>query len=174
MTGVQTCALPISALLALDAQVTLASAAQSRTMPLAEFITGNRQTLRKPAEILTSVQIPRHLEDAATVFVKLGARRYLVISIVMVAITLIADENAAIKEALICVGSCSAKAVRLTELESALAGQNIKGALSEVLRDSHLRPLSPIDDIRSTATYRNDAAKILLERGLRTCQEKLA
>ena len=164
----------VAALLALDAQVTLASAAQTRTMPLAEFITGNRQTLRSTAEILTCVQIPRRLEDAATVFLKLGARRYLVISIVMVAITLLADESGAIKEALICAGSCSAKAMRLTELENALAGHPISSALSEVLRDNHLRPLSPIDDIRSTATYRNDAAKILLKRGLRACADKLA
>ena len=164
----------VAALLALDARVMLASVAETRTMPLAEFITGNRQTLLTPGEILTSVQIPRRLENAATVFLKLGARRYLVISIVMVAITLLADEGNSIKEALVSVGSCSAKAVRLTELENALAGQQISGALSGVLRESHLGPLSPIDDIRSTSVYRNDAAKILLERGLRACVEKLA
>lgn len=164
----------VAALLALDAQVTLASAAETRTMPLGEFITGNRQTLLTGGEILTSVQIPRHLENAATVFLKLGARKYLVISIVMVAITLLADEGNSVKEALVCVGSCSAKAVRLTELEGALAGRQINGTLSEVLRDGHLRPLSPIDDIRSTSAYRSDAARILLERGVRACVEKLA
>jgi CO/xanthine dehydrogenase FAD-binding subunit len=164
----------VAALMALDAKVTLASAVGMRMISLSEFITGNRQTLRKPTEILISVQIPRRLENAATIFLKLGARRYLVISIVMVAITLLADEHDLIAEALICVGSCSAKAARLTELESTLKGQPARSALSGVLRDSHLSPLSPIDDIRSTAAYRNDAAKTLLKRGLHACVEKLA
>src|ERR1700685_3456225 len=72
-------------LLAMDAEVELVSKAGMRKMPLAEFIVGNRKTQRKPDELLTAVLVPRGVEDAASAFLKLGARRYLVISISMVA-----------------------------------------------------------------------------------------
>src|SRR5215469_14954315 len=45
-------------LLALDAEVELASAAGTRRMPVAEFIVGNRKTLRRPDEVLSAVLIP--------------------------------------------------------------------------------------------------------------------
>ncbi|MGC1687336.1 MAG: FAD binding domain-containing protein, partial [Candidatus Acidiferrales bacterium] len=80
-------------LLTLDAEVQLASASGTRTLPLADFILGNRKTARRADELLTSVAVPRRLGDAASSFLKLGARRYLVISIVMVAVTILADDR---------------------------------------------------------------------------------
>ncbi len=72
-------------LLTLDAEVELASQAGTRRLPLGDFIVGNRKTLRQPGEILSQILVPRTVENAASVFLKLGARRYLVISIAMVA-----------------------------------------------------------------------------------------
>src|SRR5258706_12306596 len=76
-------------LLALDAEVELVSHAGKRRIPLADFIVGNRKTLRQPGEILSQVFVPRSVDNAASVFLKLGARRYLVISIVMVAVVIV-------------------------------------------------------------------------------------
>ena len=78
-------------LLALDAEVELVSSAGTRRVPLADFITGNRKTARQPDEILSNVLVPRAVDNAASVFLKLGARRYLVISIAMVAVVLEKD-----------------------------------------------------------------------------------
>jgi CO/xanthine dehydrogenase FAD-binding subunit len=61
-------------LLALDAEVELASAVGRRRMRLDEFLAGNRKTLRRPDEILAAVLVPRRMEDAASAFLKLGAR----------------------------------------------------------------------------------------------------
>lgn len=96
-------------LLALDAEVELASAAVTRRIPLEQFLAGNRQTQRRPDEILTAVLVPRRMENAASVFLKLGARRYLVISISMVAVVVESDPTGCVAEARIAVGSCSAK-----------------------------------------------------------------
>src|ERR1700737_2473782 len=71
----------IPPLLILDAQVELASCSGVRRLPLKAFIVGNRKTRRRPDEILSSVVVSLSLQDAASVFLKLGARRYLVISI---------------------------------------------------------------------------------------------
>jgi CO/xanthine dehydrogenase FAD-binding subunit len=153
-------------LLTLDADVTLASVSGARTLPLSEFILGNRKTARRADEILTSVVIPRRLENAASSFLKLGARRYLLISIVMVAVALLPDERGRIAEARVAVGSCSAQARRLPALEQSLIGAPFHKGLGNFAAAEHLTALSPIDDIRATAAYRRDASLTLVRRAL--------
>jgi CO/xanthine dehydrogenase FAD-binding subunit len=158
-------------LLALDAEVELRSLAGSRRMALAEFIMGNRKTRRQRDEILTAVIVPRGMDQARSVFLKLGARRYLVISIVMVA-ALVKVNGGVVEEARIAVGACSARAQRLTALEQELAGAAAEPGMGKAVRAEHLAPLSPIDDVRATATYRRDAALTLVARALDACVGK--
>lgn len=155
-------------LLALDAEVELFSLNGVRRMPLAQFITGNRKTMRRPGEILAAVVIPRSIEGAASAFLKLGARKYLVISISMVAVVLQRDGASRVSEARIAVGSCSATARRLTELEKELVGVPAAEA-GAVVQPHHLAGLSPIDDVRATADYRRDASLTLVRRALESC-----
>ena len=92
-------------LLALDAEVELASQSGVRRIPLARFLLGNRRTLRHADEVLSAVIVPRGLDHARSAFLKLGSRRYLVISIVMVAAIVDADEEGRVKHARVAVGS---------------------------------------------------------------------
>jgi CO/xanthine dehydrogenase FAD-binding subunit len=155
-------------LLALDAEVELFSLNGVRRMPLAQFITGNRKTMRRPGEILAAVVIPRSIEGAASAFLKLGARTYLVISISMVAVVLQRDGASRVSEARIAVGSCSATAKRLNELEKELIGVPA-AEVGPVVQAHHLAGLSPIDDVRATADYRRDASLTLVRRALESC-----
>jgi CO/xanthine dehydrogenase FAD-binding subunit len=157
-------------LLALDAEVELVSKVGVRRLPLADFIVGNRKTQRKADELLTAVLVPCALENAASMFVKLGARRYLVISISMVAMVVLVRDRR-ILEARVAVGSCSAVARRLRVLEAELLGASVRDGLGEVVRPEHLAPLSPIDDVRATAEYRMDASLRLVQRALNSCVE---
>lgn len=157
-------------LLALDAEVELVSAMRTSRMALAQFITGNRKTLKQPGEILAAVLVPRRNENAASAFLKLGARRYLVISISMVAAVVQADEAGYATDVRVAVGSCSATAQRLHTLEKELIGYPLS-AVGEILRPEHLAPLSPIDDVRASAEYRRDASLTLVRRALEACAE---
>ena len=163
-------------LLALDAEVELVSKVGVRRMPLADFIVGSRKTQRKADELLTAVLVPRVLENAASTFMKLGARRYLVISISMVAVVVKMSEDEhvverKVLEARVAVGSCSAVARRLAALEAELVGASVRDGLGRVVRPEHLAPLSPIDDVRATAEYRMDASLRLVQRALNSCVE---
>jgi CO/xanthine dehydrogenase FAD-binding subunit len=158
-------------LLALDAEIELVSATGTRRLPLADFIVGNRKTVRRPDEILASVIVPRTVDDASSVFLKLGARRYLVISIAMVAAVVKTDGSGRVTEARVAVGSCSAAARRLTTLERALVGAPARTGLGAIALAEHLAQLSPIDDVRATASYRNAAALTLVRRALDACVE---
>ena len=162
----------VAALLALDAEVVLNSRGGSRALPLCDFILGNRNTARRPDELLTSIRVPRRMESAVSSFLKLGARRYLVISIVMVAANLVLEEDRSIREALVCVGSCSPVARRLPDLERSLTGQPARAGLSKLLKAEHIAHLAPIDDVRATAAYRLDAAHTLIGRALEACAQK--
>jgi CO/xanthine dehydrogenase FAD-binding subunit len=156
----------VPALMALDASVELASASGVRELPLCEFLVDARRTRCEPAELLTAVLIPGHGAGACSAFAKLGARRYMVISIVMVAATLDADASGLIRRAGVAVGACSPVAHRLPALEAALQGRRLSEPLGRLVDPVHLAPLAPIDDIRSSAAYRLDAARTLLSRAL--------
>ncbi len=156
-------------LLVLDAEVELASAAGRRRLPLEQFLAGNRKTLRRADEILAAVLVPRRMENARSAFLKLGARRYLVISISMVAAVVQADDARCVAEARIAVGSCSAKAQRLRALENDLMGLPLQTGIGEAVKAGHLAHLSPINDVRATATYRHDASLTLVQRALEAC-----
>jgi CO/xanthine dehydrogenase FAD-binding subunit len=156
-------------LLALDAEIELVSTAGTRRVPLSQFIVGNRKTVRRPDEILTAVVVPRSIESAKSFFLKLGARRYLVISIAMVAVVIKTDANQRIADARVAVGSCSVVARRLSALERALLGLPLKSGIGGALQPEHFSPLAPIDDVRATADYRLDAAMTLVSRALETC-----
>jgi CO/xanthine dehydrogenase FAD-binding subunit len=157
--------------LTLDAEVELVSTAGVRRMPTANFITGNRKTLRRPDEILSQIIVPRTVDDAASVFLKLGARKYLVISIAMVAVLIKVDSARRVSDARVAVGSCSVAAKRLSDLERQLVGKQINSSLADLVSENHLRPLSPITDVRATSEYRHDAALTLVRRAIQECAE---
>ena len=156
----------VPALMSLDASVELSAARGKRTVPLDAFITGNRRTVRKADEIVTAILVPRPKRPATTTFLKLGARRYLVISIAMVGAAVERAPDNTVAAARIAVGSCAAVARRLPALEAALAGRPLTPQLGAAVRPEHLVSLTPIDDVRGTADYRKDAALTLVRRAL--------
>jgi CO/xanthine dehydrogenase FAD-binding subunit len=140
---------------------------------LREFLVGNRKTKRQPEEILISITIPRRLENSVSTFRKLGSRRYLVISIVMVAANLLTDRSGRITEALVAVGACSDRAQRLPALERDLTGEIARPDIGHAVKPEHLASLLPIDDVRATSAYRREAAQVLVRRALQACVEEL-
>ena len=155
----------IPPLLSLNADVVLASTRGEHSMPLAKFIMGNRKTRRASDEIVTGFRIPKPNYSASSTFLKLGARRYLVISIVMVA-AVIENDSGNVGAARIAVGSCSAAAKRLHLLERSLVGQPLRPGIADQISESHLNQLSPIADVRGSAEYRRDAALTLVRRAI--------
>jgi len=153
------------ALLALDAEVELQSAAGVRRLPLDRFVLGSRRTARRPDELVSALHVPARGNRARSVFMKLGGRRYLVISITMIAVLLEVDATGRVAHAAIAVGSCSAVARRLPALEARLLGRDCAELAACVVPDD-LAPLTPIDDVRGSGAYRLDATATLLRRAL--------
>jgi CO/xanthine dehydrogenase FAD-binding subunit len=135
-------------------------------LPLAEFLVGNRRTALRDGELLTAIEVPARPARARSTFLKLGARRYLVISIAMVAALIEPDEAGVIRAAAIAVGACAPVARRLPELEAELVGHRLAPGLGALVDALHLAGLAPITDVRGTAEYRRDAVATLVRRAL--------
>jgi len=155
-------------LLTLGAEIEIASRTGSRRLPLAAFVVGNRRTALAPGELVVAIHVPKPRCDARSGFLKLGARRYLVISIAMAAATLEVNRGK-VAAARVAVGACSEVAQRLQALEAALTDAPLDRHLADRVETAHLAPLSAMDDVRGSAAYRNDAVVTLLRRLLAGC-----
>lgn len=152
-------------LLVLDAAVELASATGTRTLMLEDFLAGPRATALAEHELLVAITVPISSAAGASGFLKLGARKYLVISIAMAAVRLVL-RDARVETAAIAVGACSPVARRLRTIEERLTGQSLQSLTGLVTTDDVAAELSPIDDVRASASYRAEAAAELTRRVL--------
>jgi xanthine dehydrogenase small subunit len=141
------------ALLALEATLVLASADGDREVALADFFTGYRETVLRPAELIRAVRIPLPLA-ARTTFRKIAKRRYDDISSVAVAAALDVVDGSVVR-ARIGLGGVAATPVRAYATERVLEGRpwslETVEAASEVLATEG----TPIDDQRASAAYRS-------------------
>jgi len=153
------------ALLALDVQVRLQSRNGTRALPLSDFITGVRETALRPDEIMTAILVPKLPEAARAGFLKLGARRYLVISIAMVSAVVVPTSDGRVEDLRVAVGACSAVAQRLPALEARAASQPL-ATLAALPKVDDFSELTPISDARADADYRREAALVLTRRVL--------
>jgi N-methylhydantoinase B len=147
-------------LLALDSEIELTRRGGQRTVPMAAFIDGYRQPVCRPDELVTAILVPKRSRATRGHFLKLGARKYLVISIVMAAAVVEIGASGSIARASVAIGACSAIPQRLPALEAALIGQSPLAA-ADLVRGDHFDALAPIDDIRGSAAYRRQAALVL-------------
>jgi len=153
-------------LLALDAALELGSAKGVRRLALHEFILGPRKTALRPGELVTAILIPKPRSAAASHFLKLGARKYLVISIAM-ASAVVEHKAGKVVQARVAIGSCSPVAIRVPALEAELRGKRFDASLADWVNPAQLALLQPIADVRGSADYRKQAALELVRRMLR-------
>ena len=152
-------------LMALDAVVELSSTTGRREVPVGEFVVGNRRTVRRADELLTSIVVPRPTASARSTFLKLGSRAYLVISVASVA-ALVDVRQGRVATARIVVGACSEVPMRIESAEARLVGEIASPSLAGAIEPRDIAALTPIDDVRGTAAYRRDVALTLVRRAV--------
>lgn len=153
-------------LMALDARVELASSAGRREIAIGDFVVGNRQTVRRSDELVTAILVPAPSTTARSTFLKLGSRAYLVISIASVAAVIDVGRDGRVASARIVVGACSEVPIRITKAEARLVGEVASPSLAGAVEPGDVAGLTPIDDVRGTATYRWDVALTLVRRAV--------
>jgi CO/xanthine dehydrogenase FAD-binding subunit len=94
----------ITPLMAMDAQVRLASLQGERTVAFKDFYTGLRQTVMQPDEMLAGISFPALNSSERGIFLKLGLRRAQAIAVINVALVL-GFEGDTVSSAAITLGS---------------------------------------------------------------------
>jgi len=141
------------ALLALDADVVLVSRRGERTVPLADYFTGYRETVKADDELIRAVEIPLPLAPLAA-FHKLAKRRFDDISSVAVGYALDVVDGV-VRRARIGLGGVAATTLRALATEEALVG---RPWTEEVVRRAAAVMAgegTPMDDHRASASYRS-------------------
>ena len=161
----------LSALLALDALLTLRSVRGERNVSIAEFFKGVRHTTLEPDEMLVDIAFQGLREHQRAIFVKLGLRRAQAISVVHLAVRLdLADgSGGAVKDARVALGSVAPTVVRVPAAEEYLVGKVLddQGRIDEAAKLIAQHP-RPIDDLRGTADYRTHMLRVMAQRALQT------
>ena len=155
----------IPALWVLGAHLVLRSVRGERTVPIAEFYRGVRQVDLAPDEMLVEVRVPPMHPGERGVFLKLGLRRALAISLVNTAVVVRLEEGR-ITRARIALGSVAPTIIRVPEAEGILVGGPLSEEQVERAADLAARAAVPIDDIRAGAEYRRRMVRVLVRRAL--------
>jgi CO/xanthine dehydrogenase FAD-binding subunit len=153
-------------LLVLNAEVTLVSAEGERSLALAELLQGPGQTTIGGHEVIHHVSIERPPPNASSIFVRLGNRRGMAVSVASAALVLCVGDGKVVDEARIALGAVAPTAIRCPRAETLLRGEPLTPALVEEAARTAAAECSPIDDVRGTAGYRRNAVAHLVRRGL--------
>jgi CO/xanthine dehydrogenase FAD-binding subunit len=149
----------VAVLLAYDARLLLRSIRGTEEIPLSEFYTGYKTMRRQPDQLLTEIHIPRARMEFQ-LFEKVGSRAAQAITKVGLAIT--RSENSW----RVVTNSVAPTVCRCPTLESFLGGGSIAQGPEDLLEPVRL-DISPIDDLRSSAQYRETVLTRLLYFGLK-------
>jgi xanthine dehydrogenase small subunit len=157
-------------LLALDATLKLAGPSGERTLLLANFFTGYRQTELQPGEVIVSVQIPKTLTPGTarrlSQSYKIGKRGTDDISIVAAAFVVDVDANNQILHARLGYGGVAATPARATEVEAFLVGKPWNQATIQAVKPLLQEAFTPLTDLRGSANYRKRLVVNLFEKFL--------
>jgi len=160
------------ALLAYDAELELVSTRGTRQMPYQGFHTGYKQMTIRPDELLARIRLPRTSKDLHHYYRKVGTRKAQAISKTCFAATA-RIENETVADVRIALGSVAPVPLRCLKTESVVRGARIDQDVIERAKNEFAGEITPIDDIRSTRTYRLKVSLNLLEDFLRQLPMRL-
>ena len=163
-------------LIALGAQVVLASLRGERRMAIEDFYLGYQKTALAADEVLRAVEVPVAEPPALAVY-KLSKRFDQDISALTMAIALRFDgtcDNAGVCDVRIGVGGMAAVPSRARATEAALRGRPFDEAALRDAQAALAGEFAPISDMRASAAYRMQAAANLLRRAWLQCSPAAA
>lgn len=149
------------ALLAYDAEIELVSSSGSRWLPYDGFHTGYKQMTMCADELLARIRLPRRTSDMKQYYRKVGTRKAQAISKVCFA-GVTRMEGTRVADIRVVLGSVAPIVLRCKQTEDAIRGKELDDDTVKLARETLLREITPIDDVRSTAGYRLRVAANLL------------
>jgi aerobic carbon-monoxide dehydrogenase medium subunit len=155
---------PGSSLMALDAEVTLTSGKDRRTLRLDEFFIDYYQTVLEPGELLTEIHVPPAVRPGWS-HIKFTPRSIEDFATVGVAVTLKAS-NGICEDVRVGLNSVASTIVRARKAEDLLRGKPIDDVTLKEMGEVAATECDPTDDNRGSAEYKLDLVKVLVRRAV--------
>ena len=159
----------ITPLIALDADIVLASKEKTRIVKLVEFYKGVRSTLLQPGEMIVDIKFKKIADNQKGVFKRYILRETHSISVVNTSIIITLQKNI-ISHASISLGCVAPTVFRARDAEKFLVGKELNK--ENIIRASEIAQKSakPINDIRASNKYRSRLVKLLVAESLNEIQ----
>jgi carbon-monoxide dehydrogenase medium subunit len=157
-------------LIAYGAKVKLVSKRGERTVLVEDFIAGVGKTIIGADELITQVNIPEMNKNSGGAFSKKGRVKADIAKINLA--VYLEREGSICKDCKIVLGSVAVKAIRAKEAEGLLKGQAVSASLIDKIAKEASEEIKPIDDIRSSAEYRSEIARVIVEDTVKIAWER--
>jgi carbon-monoxide dehydrogenase medium subunit len=158
---------PPPTLIALGATVKATSPNGSRVIPLDEFFTDYYETVLKPDEIITEVNIPKMAANTGAAYLKFLPRTADDYATVSAAAVLTLDKShKIINDVRIALGSVGTTPIRATAAEDLLRGQPVKAEAFAEAGEKAKEAVDPVSDFRGSAGYKKEMAGVFVRRAL--------
>ena len=158
-------------LLALDATVVTAGPNGQREIPYHEFHLGYRRTALQSNEIIAWIKLSESSAGSIQSFRKVGTREAQAISKVVVAMSA-RKAGGRLEDVRFGAGSVAPVPVRLEAAEKTCNGRRPDVNLADETAEAAMAEVTPIDDVRSTATYRRFVLGRVVRRMILESAEK--
>lgn len=159
-------------LIALNAAVSLWSVSGEREVPLEDFFTGPRQTVRRHDEILTGFRLPYPPARFGAAYAPFALREANGCAVASVAASLLLDAEAIIREARVCLGAVAPVPKLAKTVQAVLVGKVADQTTFALAAEEAKQSSQPISDIRGSAEYRRELIGILTRRALESARTR--
>jgi CO/xanthine dehydrogenase FAD-binding subunit len=152
----------VPALMAYDAEVELTSKPGRRVVPLSSFYRGYKQMDRRGDELITAIQLPVPRPGWREYFRKVGARRFQAISKTLLAGRILFGQDQIVEDIRMVFASVAPYTLRAVQTESVIRGRHLTPERIDEAAKAIQDEIRPIDDIRSTESYRRRVTSNLI------------
>jgi carbon-monoxide dehydrogenase medium subunit len=157
---------PPPMLIALGAEAVVSSRQGQRRIPLDEFFVDYFETAMQPGEVLESIDLPALPAGTRVTYKKFLPRTQDDYATVSVAAALNLGQDSVCQDLRVALGAAGTTPIRARAVENALRGQHldaqkIKDAAA-LVRDE----VDPLDDLRGSAGYKREMARVWTQRAI--------
>jgi aerobic carbon-monoxide dehydrogenase medium subunit len=161
----------VPALVVNDARAVIASADGTRTVPVAEVVTGPGQTSLADGEFVVEFEVDAPAANTADAYLRVIPRTEMDIAVVGAAVRLTMDGDTCTAASVV-LGAVAPTVVRVPEAESALVGSTLDDDTLAAVASAASAACNPIDDKRGTIEYRRQVAGVLATRATKIAAER--
>lgn len=157
----------IPPLMALDAQLIVASKTEEKKIPLDSFFTGPGETVLETGQILKEIVIELPKQLSAGCYLKLRRRKAVDVSLAGVAFQAeTASDGKTLANVAVALGSVAPTPIRVPDAEAVLTGLPVAEAMTKISDCARIaaQSASPIDDVRASASYRRTIIAVFLQQ----------